>query len=290
FEYRTVDGRWIRISERHTREGGVVGIYTDITDDKKREAELGAARDQAMAATDAKSRFLANMSHELRTPLTAVVGITALLERKASKEGQEQYLEPLSRISRAGDHLIKLISEVLDLSKIEAGRIDLFPETIDLSGLVEELVALCEPLAERNRNGLAVECPRDIGVMQADPTRVKQVLLNLLSNACRFTEDGTISLQISRDREDGDDWITATVQDTGVGISKDQLEDVFEEFSQADPSSRRHQGGTGLGLAISRHLCRLMGGEITAESELGVGSAFTVRLPSEIAHPNRGHG
>jgi PAS domain S-box-containing protein len=287
FEYKMADGRWIRISERHTTEGGVVGIYTDISDDKRREAELSAARDQAMAATEAKSRFLANMSHELRTPLTAIIGITTLLERKAAAEGHEQYLDPLGRISRAGDHLIKLISEVLDLSKIEAGRIDLFPENIDLQGFIDEIAALCEPLVEQNHNRLLVECPSDIGVMQADPMRAKQVLLNLLSNACRFTENGTISLSVRRNRDADGNWITATVQDTGIGIAEDHLDQVFDEFSQADASATRRHGGTGLGLAISRHLCRLMGGEITAESELGIGSAFTVRLPTELADSRR---
>ncbi len=280
FEYEMLDGRWIRISERHTREGGVVGIYTDISDDKRREAELSDARDQAMAATEAKSRFLASMSHELRTPLTAVIGMAELLEGRASTAGDEHYLDPLRRISRAGEHLTNLINDVLDLSKIEAGRIELFDEEIDLPAFVRELVELCEPLAARNRNRLVVVCPREIGVMRADPTRVKQVLLNLMSNACRFTEEGEISLTVRRAPADGGDRITMAVQDTGVGIDPTRLGDVFEEFAQVDGSARRRGGGTGLGLTISRHLCRLMGGEITAESALGSGSTFTVRLPA----------
>ena len=288
-EMRFNNGVWVRIDERLSPDASVVGVYTDITEAKKREAELAdlvdrltVARDQAMEASRTKSQFLANMSHELRTPLNAIIGITELLEEDARDDGQDDYFEPLERISRAGRHLLHLIDEVLDLSKIEAGRVELHVEAIDIAGLMGELATTAQPLAGKKGNRLAVRHPRDFGAMQGDPTRVRQIVLNLLSNACKFTEGGEVSLTVERRRVRGRDWVEFAVSDTGIGMTPEQQTRVFEEFAQADSSTTRKYGGTGLGLPISRRLCRMMGGDMTVVSEPGVGSTFTARLPATL--------
>jgi adenylate cyclase len=268
--------RWIQFSERKTQDGGTVAVFTDVTELKRREAELAAARDAAMEATQAKSKFLANMSHELRTPLNAIIGLTEMLEEDAQELGQDDFVEPLQRVRSAGNHLLHLINEILDLSKIEAGRIELHAQEIDLDGLVQDVVATVQPLAEKNRNRLQIRQAAQLGRMHGDLTRLRQVFLNLLSNACKFTEDGEVVLEVARSARD----LTFTVRDTGIGITPEQLGRLFQEFSQADSSTTRKYGGTGLGLAISRRLCQLMGGDITVESREGVGSSFTVRLPA----------
>ena len=289
FEICFSSGIWVRVEEKLSPDAGIVGIYTDITEVKSREAELAElvdrltlARDQAMDATRAKSRFLANMSHELRTPLNAVIGITEMLEEDARDDGQDDYLEPLGRVSGAGRHLLHLINDILDLSKVEAGRIELDPEDIDVAELIGELATTAQPLADRNGNRLTVHCPDDVGTMRSDPTRVRQVVLNLLSNACKFTEGGEVSLSAVRHTAEGRDWIRFAVADTGIGMTSEQQSRVFEEFSQADSSTTRKYGGTGLGLAISRRLCRMMGGDIELTSEPGDGSTFTARLPAAL--------
>ncbi|MDH3282504.1 MAG: PAS-domain containing protein, partial [Gammaproteobacteria bacterium] len=268
--------------------------YFDITELKKREQQLAQAlteRDEVMAAlreakefaeqaNRVKGQFLANMSHELRTPLNAVIGITEMLREEARESNDEQLDDSLARISRAGKHLLRLINEVLDLSKIEAGKLELLPEQTDIAGLVYEAAATSEPLAEQNKNRIDVHCPADIGTMLVDPTRLQQIVLNLLSNACKFTENGTIEVSVSRHREPQRDWIEIVVADTGIGMPEDYLKDLFEEFSQADSSTTRRYGGTGLGLAICHRLCQKMGGSIEASSELSRGSRFTVRLPA----------
>ncbi|MDE0059424.1 MAG: PAS-domain containing protein [Defluviicoccus sp.] len=288
-EMRFSNGVWVRIDERLSPDASVVGIYTDITDAKKREAELAdlvdrltVARDEAMEANRTKSQFLANMSHELRTPLNAIIGITELLEEDAADDGQDDYVEPLERISRAGKHLLHLIDEVLDLSKIEAGRVELHAEAIDIAGLMGELATTAQPLARKKGNRLAVRHPRDFGAMHGDPTRVRQIVLNLLSNACKFTEGGEVRLTVERRRVGGKDWVEFAVSDTGIGMTPEQQTRVFEEFAQADSSTTRKYGGTGLGLPISRRLCRMMGGDMEVTSEKGVGSTFTARLPSTL--------
>ncbi|MGB8630300.1 MAG: response regulator, partial [Xanthobacteraceae bacterium] len=277
---------WLKISERRTADGGNVGVLTDITHLKARELQLGElvdslaeARDAAMEATVAKSRFLANMSHELRTPLNAVIGITEMLIEDTEETGNGTAREPLERISRAGKHLLQLINEVLDLSKIEAGKLEINYETIDVAALMHDLVGEVEPLAAKNGNRFVVECPPDIGTVRSDPTRLRQIVLNLLSNACKFTERGRVSLSVSRSRSNGEEFLAARVADTGIGMTEDQLAKLFQEFSQADSSTTRKYGGTGLGLAISDRLCRLMGGTIKVESNVGVGTTFSMRLP-----------
>ena len=295
-EFRFSSGIHVKVEEMLSHDAGIVGVYTDITEVKKREAELAdlvdrltVARDQAMEATRAKSQFLANMSHELRTPLNAIIGITEMLEEDVRDDGLDDYVEPLERVSRAGRHLLHLINEILDLSKIEAGRMEIHLEDIDVAALVGELATTAQPLADKKGNRLTVQCPDDFGAMHGDPTRVRQVVLNLLSNACKFTEGGRVSLAAARRNADGKDWVRFAVADTGIGMTPEQQAKVFEEFSQADSSTTRKYGGTGLGLAISRRLCRLMGGDIELTSEPGVGSTFTARLPAtvDLAHASR---
>jgi adenylate cyclase len=290
FEQQRSRGIWLKISERRTADGGIVGVFTDISELKDRELQLGQlvdrladARDAAMEATVAKSRFLANMSHELRTPLNAIIGITEMVMEDAEDSGDRSLREPLERIARAGKHLLQLINDVLDLSKIEAGKLEVNYEPVDLASLVGDVVGEAETLAAKNGNRLVVECPPNIGAVRSDPTRLRQIMLNLLSNACKFTENGSVSLSVARSREDGNDWISMRVDDTGIGMTSEQLGKLFQEFSQADSSTTRKYGGTGLGLAISDRLCRMMGGSIDVKSEPGVGTTFSVRLPAEQA-------
>jgi signal transduction histidine kinase/CheY-like chemotaxis protein/HAMP domain-containing protein len=292
YEQQRAGGKWLKISERRTAEGGIVGVFTDISELKERELQLGElvdrladARDEAMQATLAKSRFLANMSHELRTPLNAVIGITEMLIEDAEDAGGADTLEPLGRISRAGKHLLELINDVLDLSKIEAGKLEFHYEDIDLRRLVDDIVGAAQPLALRNGNRLEVDCPAAVCTIRTDATRLRQIILNLLGNACKFTEKGTVSLSLERSREDGTEWLDLRVADTGIGMTQEQLAKLFEEFTQADSSTTRKYGGTGLGLAITDHLCRMMGGSITVASEPGRGTTFSVRLPAEAAVP-----
>jgi adenylate cyclase len=287
FEQQNTEGRWLNISETRTSDGSIVGVYMDITSLKARERQLADlvdrladARDEAMQATVAKSRFLANMSHELRTPLNAVIGITEMLVEDAEDAGQPSFIEPLHRISRAGRHLLELINDILDLSKIEAGKLELHDEDVRVSTLVGDLVGAAQPLAAKNDNRLVVECSSETGIMHTDQTRLRQIVLNLLSNACKFTEKGTVSLTVSRHRENGEEWIEFRVSDTGIGMTPEQLGKLFQEFTQADSSTTRKYGGTGLGLAITDRLCKMMGGDITVESKQGSGTTFTVTLPA----------
>jgi len=292
YEQQRADRKWFNISEHRTADGGIVGVYTDITELKQRELLLGElverlaeARDEATQATLAKSRFLATMSHELRTPLNAVIGITEMLMEDAEDGGQSNLLEPLGRIGRAGRHLLDLINDVLDLSKIEAGKLEFHYEDIDLRTVVEDMIGAAQPLAQRNANRLFVDCPRDIGTMRSDVMRLRQIMLNLVSNACKFTERGSVTLSVARTTVDGEDWLELSVTDTGIGMSKEQIGKLFQEFSQADSSTTRKYGGTGLGLAITDRLCRMMGGSIAVESEPGRGTRFSVRLPMHGVEP-----
>jgi signal transduction histidine kinase len=232
-----------------------------------------------------KSEFLANMSHELRTPLNAIIGLTELLCDNPARFGTEKALEPLRRVLHAGRHLLNLINDILDLSKIEAGKMDLTLESVGIGAIVEEVLGTARPLAEQNNNALELDCPDGIGSVHADTMRLRQILLNLLSNACKFTKGGVVRLRIARAEESGQHWIDFAVSDTGIGMTEEQLGRLFQEFSQADASTTRQFGGSGLGLVISRRLCRLMGGDITVTSAPGEGSTFTVRLPTEAAPP-----
>ena len=232
---------------------------------------------QLAEASQHKSQFLANMSHELRTPLNAIIGVTEMLREDA--ESLNQDLEPLDRVLGAGRHLLALINDILDLSKIEAGRMELHLDTFPLVPVIQDVAKTIEPMATKNGNRIVIECPADLGTMHADQTRFRQSLLNLASNANKFTEKGTITIAARQGQETGRDWITLAVADTGIGMTPEQMGKLFQEFSQASSRTASKYGGTGLGLAISRHFCRMMGGDITVESEPGEGSTFTIRLP-----------
>ena len=275
-----------RVSERKTANGGVVATYADITELKQHEAELAdlveklqIARDAADEANRTKSSFLANMSHELRTPLNAIIGLTDMLVTNAARFGTEKAQEPLQRVNRAGTHLLGLINQVLDLSKIEAGKLELNPQTVQLAPLINEVIGTARQLAEQNQNRLVVDAQENLGALTVDPLRLRQILLNLLSNACKFTKEGEVRLRARR-VANGRDRIELAVADTGIGMTPEQQAKLFEEFSQADATTAQRFGGTGLGLALSRKLARMMGGDVTVTSEPGKGSVFTVRLPS----------
>jgi GAF domain-containing protein/CheY-like chemotaxis protein len=245
--------------------------------------EIGDKSRQLELADRHKSEFLANMSHELRTPLNAIIGYSEMLQEDAADLGAEQFTEDLGRINAAGKHLLELINAVLDLSKIEAGKMELYLETFEVAGLVRDIAAVIQPLAGKNANRLEVRCPPETGTMRADLTKVRQALFNLLSNACKFTDRGTVGLAVAREAIDGRDFMAFRVSDTGIGMTPEQLTRLFEAFSQADAATTRRYGGTGLGLALSRRLCRMMGGDVTVESVAGRGSTFTIRLPVLVA-------
>jgi signal transduction histidine kinase len=240
--------------------------------------ELGRLYQQLQSFSENKSQFIANVSHELRTPLNAIIGLTDMLVTNAARFGTEKAQEPLQRVNRAGTHLLGLINQVLDLSKIEAGKLELNPQTVQLTPLIDEVVGTARQLAEQNKNRLVVEAPADLGALTVDPMRLRQILLNLLSNACKFTKEGEVALQ-ARKLTDGRDWIELAVADTGIGLTAEQQAKLFQEFTQADSLTARRYGGTGLGLAITRKLACMMGGDVTVTSEPGKGSVFTVRLP-----------
>jgi signal transduction histidine kinase len=245
--------------------------------------EIERRRLAAERARSNLSHFLANMSHELRTPLNAIIGVIEMLREDA--EAAKQDLEPLDRVLGAGRHLLALINDILDLSKIEAGRMELQLETFAIAPLIADVVKTIEPLAAKNANQLAVNCDGVIGTLHADQMRLRQAMLNLMSNANKFTERGTITVDVRQGRENGHDWVTIAVTDTGIGMRPEQMSKLFQEFSQADASTTRKYGGTGLGLAISKRFCQMMGGDITVESEPGRGSTFAIRLPRIVGAP-----
>jgi signal transduction histidine kinase/DNA-binding response OmpR family regulator len=254
----------------------------DITERKEMQNQLEQAQEAAEAANQAKSAFLANMSHELRTPMNAIIGYSEMLMEDAEDEGNEQTVGDLKKIRAAGKHLLALINDVLDLSKIEAGRMDLYLESFEIPAMVDEVVATIDALVQKNDNRLRVELDPSLGTMRADLTKVRQALFNLLSNAAKFTHAGEIGLEVWGETANGADWVRMVVSDSGVGIPPDKLGHVFEEFSQAEDHTSRNYGGTGLGLPISQRFCQMMGGDITVESTLGEGSTFTIRLPLEV--------
>ncbi|MEA2957975.1 MAG: hypothetical protein QOJ58_3478 [Alphaproteobacteria bacterium] len=233
---------------------------------------------QVAEASQNKTQFLSSMSHELRTPLNAIIGLTEMMVSNAARFGTEKAQEPLQRVRRAGTHLLGLINEVLDLSKIEAGKLELCPESVTLAPLVDEVIGTAQQLAEQNQNCLVAECQEHLVPLTVDPMRLRQILLNLLSNSCKFTKQREVALRVRR-VIDGREWVEFAVSDTGIGMTVEQLARMFEEFSQADSLTARRYGGTGLGLAITRKLARMMGGDVTVTSEPGKGSVFTVRLP-----------
>ncbi|GEM_PF-1446062 len=290
-EYRIIhaDGGVRYVYERGQAEYGedgsvemLDGTILDVTELKSLQADLEAARDLADAANQAKSAFLANMSHELRTPMNAILGYSEMLMEEAGEAGQEDFVPDLKKINQAGTHLLALINDVLDLSKIESGKMETYAEDIDIDSFIDEVSGTAHPLMEKNGNTLSVERGPQLGTARQDLTRLRQTLFNLLSNAAKFTHNGTVTLHINRTRQEDGDWLTFAVSDTGIGIAEDKLEQVFEEFTQADGSTTRDYGGTGLGLAISQRFCKLMGGELSVYSELGHGSTFTVRVPVSL--------
>jgi signal transduction histidine kinase/DNA-binding response OmpR family regulator len=274
------DGRWIQVSERKTHDGGTVGVFTDVTELKRREQELAATRDQAMQATQAKSQFLANMSHELRTPLNAIIGYSEMLQEEAEELGQDRFLPDLMKIREAGKHLLSLINDVLDLSKIEAGKMDVLVEEFEVAGLIEQVQSVIESLIAKNANVLEVVYAPNLGTIRSDQTKLRQSLLNLLSNAAKFTKGGRITLSARRMPDPEGDRLHFVVSDTGIGMAPEQLQGLFQAFSQARSSTSRDYGGTGLGLAITRHFCRMLGGDVAVESAPGEGSTFTLTLPA----------
>lgn len=231
-------------------------------------------------ANAAKSDFLAKMSHELRTPLNAIIGITEMMEEDCQDHGHEDYAEPLQRVRRAGQHLLTLINDILDLSKIEAGKMELHVEHFNIGDLAKDVISTSTPLAQKNDNRLHIEGADTIGFIKGDPMRISQVLLNLLSNACKFTSNGDIFLTLSRKNIKGQEWVALEVCDTGIGMSEEQITNLFEEFTQANPYTERKYGGTGLGLSISQRLSSMMGGRIDVDSTLGEGSIFTLLIPT----------
>jgi two-component system, NtrC family, sensor kinase len=250
-----------------------VRLFEEIRDKSQQLAE----------ASQHKSQFLANMSHELRTPLNAIIGVSEMLREDA--EALKQDTEPLDRVLGAGRHLLALINDILDLSKIEAGRMELNLGSFALPPLIDEVVKTVEPLAAKNGNRLAVHCDTAIGTMYADQMRLRQALLNLMSNANKFTEKGTLTITAHQKQENGCDWLTLSVADTGIGMIPEQMGKLFQEFSQGSSTTASKYGGTGLGLAISRRFCQMMGGDITVASKPGTGSTFTIRLPRMVTTP-----
>jgi signal transduction histidine kinase len=245
--------------------------------------EIERRRLAAERARSNLSHFLANMSHELRTPLNAIIGVTEMLREDV--EAAKQDTEPLDRVLGAARHLLALINDILDLSKIEAGRMELVLSSFLLSPLIADMVKTIEPLAARNGNQVVVHCDTAIGTMHGDQMRLRQALLNLMSNANKFTERGHIRIDAHQRQENGCDWITLAIADTGIGMTAEQMGKLFQEFSQVDASTTHKYGGTGLGLAISKRFCQMMGGDITVESEPGRGSTFTIRLPRIVEIP-----
>jgi PAS domain S-box-containing protein len=267
---------------------GIVLNLRDITE-KKRAEQFERDKRAAEEANRTKSAFLANMSHELRTPMNAIIGYTEMMIEEAEDAGQTGFIPDLQKVRAAGKHLLALINDILDLSKIEAGKMTLFLETFAVGDMINDVVATTVPLVEKNSNRLLLEIAPDTGKVRADLTKVRQLLFNLLSNACKFTENGTITLTVNRFRRADREWIRYQVRDSGIGMSSAQMGKLFQAFSQADASTSRKYGGTGLGLALSRKFCQMMGGDVQVASEPGEGSTFTVELPRDVeaAQPER---
>ena len=257
----------------------VDGFNEMLAEIQIRDAEVTVAKEEAEQANQTKSQFLANMSHELRTPLNAIIGYSEMLTEDALDDGREETVRDLERIRSAGKHLLTLINDVLDLSKIEAGKLALVLEDFEVAPMLEDVVSTVSPLVDKNQNELVVRQDGNLGMIRADITRVRQILFNLLSNASKFTEQGTVSLDAQRVGDASPAYVSLQVTDTGIGMTEEQVDNLFQAFTQADASTSRKYGGTGLGLVISRRLARAMGGDVRVESESGGGSTFTLDLP-----------
>ncbi len=302
FSFRHKDGCWCAfecIANKPVQDSDFVGTivnWREITERRHAQEELRKAKEAAEAANQAKSSFLASMSHELRTPLNAVIGYSEMLIEEAEDTDEDSDLASaagdLEKILASGKHLLSLINDILDLSKIEAGKMDLYLEDFDVSELIKEVVSTVKPLVDKNSNRLELRCGENLGVMHSDMTKIRQGLFNLLSNACKFTEKGTVTLDAARvcsDEKDaaetGKERFVFSVSDTGIGMRPEQMGNLFQAFSQAEASTTRKFGGTGLGLAITQRFCKMMGGDITVQSEYGKGTTFTIRVPARVVKP-----
>ncbi len=290
---RLIDGFNTMLSEIQQRDTALRGaneqlktrtgeLEKEILHRKQTQEELLKAKHTAEEASRAKSTFLANMSHELRTPLNAIIGYSEMLEEETRESGKSDDLKDLRKIQSAGKHLLALINDVLDLSKIEAGKMGLHVESFEVAPLIDEMIATLQPAAAKNSNKIQVHVANEVGAMRADVTKVRQILFNLLSNACKFTDHGIIAVDVDQNKVEGHNWVRFRVSDTGIGITAKQKENLFHEFSQADASIARKYGGTGLGLAITYRFVQLMKGRISVESEPGKGATFTVHLPAQV--------
>jgi signal transduction histidine kinase/CheY-like chemotaxis protein len=279
FERVRPDGMVLEVRRDPVRGGGFIAIYTDITERKKAEIQLREAKEAAESASKVKSAFLANMSHELRTPLNAIIGYSEILLEDAADRGEAASVADLEKIQAAGKHLLHLINDILDLSKIEAGRMDVYLEQIPLVRLLDEVKTIVAPMMKKNENEFVLDCDAASASLRTDITKLKQSLINLLSNAAKFTKNGTVTLRVRHEEANGTRSIRFDVIDDGIGMTDEQIGRLFQAFTQADSSTTRHFGGTGLGLTITKHFCAMLGGDIAVASTPGRGSAFTIRLP-----------
>jgi PAS domain S-box-containing protein len=290
-QMRTKSGRQLEIEvslvalKRPDGTKYLVGFLRDVTERLAYITQLQKAKGEAEAANRAKSEFLANMSHELRTPLNAIIGYSEMMLEEA-EDAQSEFLEDIGKINTAGKHLLSTINDILDLSKVESGKMDLYLEHFDIQNLLKDVITTIQPLIQKNHNELTVNVQDNLGSIAGDTTKIRQCLLNILSNASKFTKDGDITLDVWRDGAAEHPMLYMSVKDTGIGMTDEQRSKLFQAFTQADASTTRQFGGTGLGLAISRSYCRMMGGDIFVESEFGVGSTFTISLPYDASQTN----